>query len=241
MHELLRDIKNYITHLQNEGIYLSIHTAFTESMLPILEYNYHQNPLCLLVKSNNADWEKCIKVHCNETGVHQKERMRTCYAGVTELVCPLSCGGTVCISTNEALNVEKLTAIAKPLCRMIEYFKLLYPDEKLETTENALVNFACQFIRRNFYNPITNQEIAKTCSCSVSTVCHLFKKFHGTSIRQYILDLRFTYAKQLLTTSNLSITALAIKSGFSDYNYFTSKFKKEFGVSPSAYRKTNHS
>jgi len=49
MHELLRDIKNYITHLQNEGIYLSIHTAFTESMLPILEYNYHQNPCVHLI------------------------------------------------------------------------------------------------------------------------------------------------------------------------------------------------
>lgn len=50
---LLMDIKNYIDYLGKNEIYVSIHTAFTEEMLPILEYNYHQNPICFIHSNDN--------------------------------------------------------------------------------------------------------------------------------------------------------------------------------------------
>ena len=68
---------------------------------------------------------------------------------------------------------------------MIEYLKLLCPDNEIEVTDNELVNCAIKFIQRNFYNLISNHDIAKACTCSVSTVCHLFKKSTGITIVDY--------------------------------------------------------
>ena len=237
INKLITNIKNYITQLEKHDTYISIHTNFTEYMLPLLEYNIHKNPKCLLVKSENEDWNKCIKLHNSEIKEKTDVKIRVCHAGVKEAVFFLDCGGTVCVSSNNDLNEKILYDYASPLCRMIEYLKMLCPETKQEITSNELVNRAIQFIQRNFYNPISNEDIASTCSCSVSTLCHLFKAFKGTNVKQYVCNLRISYAKELLKTSNLSISLIANKSGFSDYNYFSKKFKKETGISPSEYRK----
>ena len=234
---LISDIRNYILYLEENNIYISIHTDFTEYMLPLLEFNIHKNPKCLLVKSDNSRWDKCIKLHNSEFYGEKKSETRVCHAGVKETVFFLCGGGNVCASTNEKINETTLGILINPLCRMIEYLKSICPETKEEITDNESVNRAVKFIQRNFYNQISNNDIAKVCSCSVSTLCHLFKKFKGISVHQYISDLRFDYAKQLLAVSRLSVTAIAHKSGFSDYNYFTVKFKKKTGLSPSEYRK----
>ena len=236
--ELIHDIKNYIIYLEENKIYVSIHTKFTEYMLPLLEFNIHKNPKCLLVKSDNEAWEKCIKLHSNEISKQSGMELRVCYAGVEESVFFLECGGTVCISTLEKIDEMKLCILINPLCRMIEYLKLICPEPEIEITDNEVVNRVIKFIQRNFYNQISNEDIANVCSCSVSTLCHLFRKFKGISVHKYICNLRLSYAKELLETSNLSVTSIAHKSGFSDYNYFSVKLKKETGLSPSQYRKT---
>lgn len=237
INRLLSDIKNYIEYLEENKIYVSIHTHFTEYMLPLLEYNIHRNPVCLIVKSDNAAWDRCIKFHGTEISDKEDAQLRTCHAGVEEAVFFLACGGTVCMSSAKKIDKAGLNTLANPLCRMIEYLNLLCPDNEFEVTSNEIVNRAIKFIQRNFYNPISNHDIAKACSCSVSTVCHLFKQFRGISVHKYITDLRLSYAKELLKTSSSSITSIAQKSGFSDYNYFSIRFKKEFGMAPSLYRK----
>lgn len=234
--KLISDIKRYIVYLEEKGIYVSIHTDFTEYMLPLLEFNIHKNPKCLFIKSDNDAWEKCIKLHSSEINKQTGVKARVCHAGVEETVFFLECGGTVCISIKEEFNKTEIETLVNPLCRMIEYLKLLCPENEFEITDNEIVNRAIKFIQRNYYNQISNVDIAKACSCSVSTLCHLFKRFKDISVHKYICDLRLAYSKELLKTSNLSITSIAYKTGFSDYNYFAIKFKKETGVSPSKYR-----
>ena len=73
--ELSDDIKEYISYLQNKGLYISLHTEFTEYMQPLLEFNIHENPECLLIKSENDAWEKCIKEHMKDT-ISRKEKVK---------------------------------------------------------------------------------------------------------------------------------------------------------------------
>ena len=84
---------------------------------------------------------------------------------------------------------------------------------------------------------ITLSDIAHACSCSKSTICHLFKEHAGISTQKYIFNLRIEQAKKLLKTSSLSITDIALMSGFSNSNYFSTAFKKEVGKSPAEYRR----
>ena len=55
-------------------------------------------------------------------------------------------------------------------------------------------------------------------------------------IMQYVLYCRIEKAKELLTEDG-SILSVAERVGFTEYNYFCKVFKKEVGMTASAYRK----
>ncbi|MBO5223285.1 MAG: helix-turn-helix transcriptional regulator, partial [Clostridia bacterium] len=147
----------------------------------------------------------------------------------------LNFGGSVCVSSSDELPDDILIV---PLCEMLEYLNTLVAKDDQEVTSSEIVNRAQKFIQRNFYEQITITDIAFACACSVSSLCHLFKKYKGETVSKYIENLRINYAKELLSTRNLSITAIAQKCGFSDYNYFSLRFKKFTGKTPSEYRKS---
>ena len=232
---LITDIKNYIEYLKTQGFYVSIHTSFTEYMLPLLEYNVHKNPICLIEKSDSSRWEKCIKYHNKESISNSRCEVCTCHAHVVEKIFSLNFGGSVCVSSSDELPDDVLIF---PLCEMLEYLNTLVAKDDQEVTSSEIVNRAQKFIQRNFYEQITITDIASACACSVSSLCHLFKKHKGETVGKYIENLRLNHAKELLTTRNLSITAIAQKCGFSDYNYFALRFKKHTGKTPSEYKKS---
>ena len=84
---------------------------------------------------------------------------------------------------------------------------------------------------------LTIEEIAEACFCSVSTVCHLFKKHKNQSVKQYITGLRMEQAKKLLMTSKLPVSTIAVLCGYPNMDYFSTVFKKSEGLSPTEYRK----
>ena len=58
----------------------------------------------------------------------------------------------------------------------------------------------------------------------------------GQSAHQIIQDMRLSKAKILLNDRELSIATVAFSIGFSDPNYFSKVFKKEFDMNPTEYR-----
>lgn len=94
-------------------------------------------------------------------------------------------------------------------------------------------------INQNFCKEIRNSELADIGKISEVYMCRLFMRDYGTSPRQYILDMRFEYAKRLLSESNDSIENIAIKCGFSSGYHFYRFFKEKSGVSPSVYQSNN--
>lgn len=64
-----------------------------------------------------------------------------------------------------------------------------------------------------------------------------FKKEFGTTIIQYILAKKITYAKELLRYSNSSIEDIAALCGIDDASYFNKVFRKLEGCTASEYRK----
>ncbi|MEE1198283.1 MAG: helix-turn-helix transcriptional regulator [Acutalibacteraceae bacterium] len=55
---------------------------------------------------------------------------------------------------------------------------------------------------------------------------------------QFILKIRIERAKELLDFTDKSIADIAESSGFQDQNYFARIFKKQVGLSPTQYRKS---
>ena len=65
----------------------------------------------------------------------------------------------------------------------------------------------------------------------------MFKSSSGMTIRAYANLLKLEDAKKLLSETDLSITEIALDTGFNDVSYFIKLFKKQFGISPLKYRK----
>lgn len=78
--------------------------------------------------------------------------------------------------------------------------------------------------------------MAKLLGVSRSSLYHSCEQYLGIGIAEYIRTLRLETARKLLKETDLTITQIADKVGFNDYNYFCRVFKKEPGYSAKKYR-----
>lgn len=72
---------------------------------------------------------------------------------------------------------------------------------------------------------------------SVSGLEHLFRRQMGMTLNQFLEMQRMNRARQLLEMTPRSIQAIAAEVGYENPFYFTLRFKRQHGVSPSDYRK----
>lgn len=98
------------------------------------------------------------------------------------------------------------------------------------------VNHARLLIRQSLEDDLTIQQIADKLGISYSSLRKLFKEFTGVSPALYQQDLRLQRAKELLTTTDMSIKELAYQLRFESPDYFSTKFKNKTGQTPSEYR-----
>ena len=71
---------------------------------------------------------------------------------------------------------------------------------------------------------------------SASTLYNKLRSLTGLNVSSFIRDIRMKEAKRLATTQpDLRISDLAYKVGFKDPKYFSTCFKKEFGIQPSEF------
>jgi len=96
---------------------------------------------------------------------------------------------------------------------------------------------ALLFIKRNLSMQLTVSQIAESCFISKSTLTKHFKKELSVSVNEYICNTVLADAEMLLSTTNVSVSEISSRLGFSDQFYFSRKFKEKFGISPREYRK----
>lgn len=92
-------------------------------------------------------------------------------------------------------------------------------------------------IETRYQEPLTLNYLAKSAHLSVNHLLRLFKEATGQSPIDYLIRFRINKARELLAGTDLTVTEIGFKTGFSDSNYFARQFKKVTGVSPREYRK----
>lgn len=104
--------------------------------------------------------------------------------------------------------------------------------------DNELLGEIALYIQENIYSQLNVEDICYHFSISRSTIQTLFIKNLNTTPKQYISDLRFAKAKQMIKDSTYSISEIARICGFSSIHYFSRVFKEKYGVTPTSYAKS---
>ena len=94
------------------------------------------------------------------------------------------------------------------------------------------------YIQENIYSQLNVEDICYHFSISRSTIQTLFLKNLNTTPKQYISDLKFAKAKQMIKDSTYSISEIARICGFSSIHYFSRVFKEKYGITPTSYAKS---
>lgn len=98
---------------------------------------------------------------------------------------------------------------------------------------------ALVFIQANAHRRISAADVFRHINRSHTVVDEAFRKTLGSSVSKEIANSRLKTAARLITTTSLSLTEVADRSGFASIHYFTRSFTTAFGMSPSRFRDKN--
>jgi AraC-like DNA-binding protein len=94
-----------------------------------------------------------------------------------------------------------------------------------------------QYVMEQYADPNLNVDhLAEIFGYSANYLSKIYKNLTGLYLHEYIKNVRIQHAKNLLKETKRSIHEISEMTGFVNYNYFFSLFKKESGLTPTVYR-----
>ncbi len=97
------------------------------------------------------------------------------------------------------------------------------------------------YIEEHYMQPLSLETISTTFGYSKYSFSHLFNSYFGCTLTDYVNSLRARCASSLLTETELSMTEIAMRSGFESLRTFYRAFKKNYNCTPSVYKKRRES
>ncbi len=110
--------------------------------------------------------------------------------------------------------------------------------ELVTPSGKRLIDAIDRFIDEHISEPIDVRRICDAFSISRTRLYEALRPYTGGGIASYLKHKRLEHAKHLIRTTALSISEIASKAGFSDYNYFLRLFKQAYGISSKKLRKS---
>lgn len=123
----------------------------------------------------------------------------------------------------KVLTLDFDNIVIKPLNTVQQHF------------DNELLDTILEFIHNNISLNIDVQTLCDKFSISSSKLHLLFKSNLNTTATAYISNIKLNKSKDLLKESNHTISQISEILGFTSVHYFSKKFKKNYGFSPSEY------
>lgn len=132
-------------------------------------------------------------------------------------------------------NVQSLKTVF--LIFLEELSRQLSFNRKSSNQDAALQ--AKDYIDRNYHNPdLSLRMLAELVELSPAYLGKVFTAVTTYTFNDYLNNVRTARAAELLTTTKQPVSKISEEVGILNTNYFYSLFKKRYGVTPSAYRKS---
>lgn len=112
--------------------------------------------------------------------------------------------------------------------------QIILPSSK--SSSAVIFGDAVRCMEKNIHTNLTIPQLSRILGASPTNIQNAFIKHSGLSVHRYFIKLKINTAISYLS-KGMDVTSLAEQLGFSSQAHFTNTFKKETGLSPTAYRK----
>ncbi len=99
-------------------------------------------------------------------------------------------------------------------------------------TQSSLLSSMFAYINAHFREKITLEDVAQNCGYDAHYLSRIFATNVGINFRRVVNSYRLDYARTLLEESDLSVTEIAMASGFGSVRSFNRAFADEYEESP---------
>ena len=142
---------------------------------------------------------------------------------------------------NDIYQLENKVNWIREYSEILDYMKetlnLAIDYREQVSNSSSIVRKAKDYIESNYGNSnLSLQTIAHKIHISPSYLSHLFSQQTGSTLVEYLTEIRMNRAKELLTTTNYKTYEIANKVGYNDSHYFCNLFKKTTGKTTTEFK-----
>lgn len=128
---------------------------------------------------------------------------------------------------------------------LLNVFSAIYRNKLYSRSETKTAYFrfekeilaTLEYIHSEFASEIKVKRLADTAGYSTPYFERIFRAYTGVSPMEYIIELRLRRARELLTSSHMSVTEISEACGFANVSYFIRRFKEVNGITPDKFRR----
>jgi AraC-like DNA-binding protein len=167
-------------------------------------------------------------------------------AGLERLAEPLLATGALDQRSFDDLyaSVERAAEDAPTVTELVAPYRRLVSDiesalqSSTAARQNRGTRRALSFIREHLSEPLRLAQVARVAGFAPGYFSKLFKREEGITFENHVRQIRVARAKQMLTSTSLSVERVGKLSGFAGRSHFQRVFKEAVGSTPLAYRHT---
>ncbi|NQX46841.1 AraC family transcriptional regulator [Paenibacillus tritici] len=142
--------------------------------------------------------------------------------------------------TRHQVATMDLNEIEQMLCSIAVQLSDAFGTHR-QSKDFLLVQNLIKYMEENLQFNIGLQDIASHVNMGVSSVSTIFKEETGTTIYDYLTNLRMDKACELLLDSSLRIADIALQVGYQNENSFIRVFRKIKSTTPGKFRENSKS
>ncbi len=123
--------------------------------------------------------------------------------------------------------------------KLIHYVAETYDEILLSGSQEEIVEKIEEYVNLNLDRNLRKEDIVNLVHLNTDYITRLFRKERGISVKSYIIQQKLEAARKMIQTTNLSVSYIAARYGYTNFSHFSSAYKKQFGVTPQEDRRKN--
>ena len=154
-------------------------------------------------------------------------------------IVPMTKGQQLAVSFTYHPGLDDTDVVSASIDQAISKETMKETKEMMKETKESIKTYikdVVEYIGLNYKSDITTPDLAARFFVSVNKLNRDFKRYTGSTIKQYLIALRMKYARAMLSRGE-GVRKTAEDCGFESLSYFIQAFRQYTGQTPSAFSK----